>query len=722
MKKNLLLFYLALSACAIADDVALGKSIINPDYIEVEKLKSTKNVIVIDEKDIAEKGYQNVSEILDDIPGVTVGTSGWGEIDIRGQGEGQAAKNIQVLVDGAPITLLLNHPYTANYDIVPVEQIEKIEVIPGGGSVLYGNGTVGGVINITTNLKSMEKPKNKVGYEFTIDQEKRYYANIGEKINDNLTIQLNYSKSEKDWYFVDTFDNTEYFSGGFNYKISDKQAVALKYSRFEEDGKFIKTVKNGNLKNYGRDYRPNSSLVTVGIDENKEKIKKRISGYNIADRLEENWKGSYSLNISDNLDLSVDAFHNEGYFKNNPYEYESDQKIEQKTDGIKAKLNYKYTEKNNILFGLDYFKQNASINYDDITSRKISSGDVPDLSAGESVDQYGYIVNKDGNDTYKADQLNFDYERYVKALYFLNIFKYKNLEFTQGARFDRTDWSTYKKAAGGWGVLNGTSHRDNWNYELSAGYNYRDTGKIYARYERGFTGPDGMEITDRVYIDGKKATVLTNAEDEIFDIYEVGLRDYVLGSAFNLTLFYNETDNQMDRFYNYKNGHLNMITANLYKTHRYGLETSLSQKIGKFSFEESYTYLMGKSDYNDRGKELKGEVSLVDSGLKKVPKHNIMLSGNYNFTDNFSGGLTWKYTGSYNNFTKETSSKDGVVKSNTVVDLSLKYNHPSGMSIYGGINNLFNEEYFGYVSGSGSYTYVIPQEKRSFYAGFSYIF
>jgi len=418
--------------------------------------------------------------------------------------------------------------------------------------------------------------------------------------------------------------------------------------------------------------------------------------------------------------LSVDAFHNEGYFKNNPYEYESDQKIEQKTDGIKAKLNYKYTEKNNILFGLDYFKQNASINYDDITSRKISSGDVPDLSAGESVDKYGYIVNKDGNDTYKADQLNFDYERYVKALYFLNIFEYKNLEFTQGARFDRTDWSTFKKSAGSWGVVDGTSHRDNWNYELSAGYNYRDTGKIYARYERGFTGPDGMEITDRVYINGEKATVLTNAEDEIFDIYEVGLRDYVLGSAFNLTLFYNETDNQMDRFYNYTNGHLNMITANLYKTHRYGLETSLSQKIGKFSFEESYTYLMGKSDYNDKGKELKGEVSLVDSGLKKVPKHNIMLSGNYNFTDNFSGGLTWKYTGSYNNFTKETNSKDKVIKSNTVVDLSLKYNHPNGMSIYGGINNLFNEEYFGYVD--GSYSYVIPQEKRSFYAGFSYIF
>ncbi|MDP0488447.1 MAG: TonB-dependent receptor [Fusobacterium sp. JB021] len=720
MKKGLLLFYLALSALALADDVTLGKSVISPDYIEVEKLKSTKNVIVIDEKDIAEKGYQNVSEILDDVPGITVGTSGWGEIDIRGQGEGQAAKNVQVLVDGAPITLLLNHPYTANYDIVPVEQIEKVEIIPGGGSVLYGNGTVGGVINITTNLKSMAKPKNKVGYEFTIDQEKRYYANIGEKINDNLTIQLNYSKSEKDWFFVDTFDNTEYFSGGFNYKISDKQGVALKYSRFEENGKFLKQVNNRYLKKYGREYRPNPSSVTVGVDENKQKIKKTISGYNIADRLEENWKGTYSLDINDNLNLSVDGFHNEGHFKNNPYEHENDQKIDQKTDGIKAKLNYKYAKKNSVLFGLDYFKQNASINYDDVTMRSTKKGDIPE--PGETVTSSGYIKNTEGKYTYKADQLNFDYERYVKALYFLNIFKYKDLEFTQGVRFDRTDWKTYKKAAGGWGVVDGTSHRDNWNYELSAGYNYRDTGKVYARYERGFTGPDGMQITDRVYIDDKKATVLTKAEDEIFDIYEIGLRDYVLGSAFNLTLFYNETDNQMDRFYHRDNGHLNMITANLYKTHRYGLETSLSQNIGKFSFEESYTYLMGKSDYNDKGKALKGEVSLVNSGLKKVPKHNIMLSSNYNFTDNFSAGLTWKYTGSYNNFSKETDNEDGVVKSNTVVDLSLKYNHPNGISVYGGINNLFNEDYFGYVSGSGSYTYVVPQQGRSFFAGFSYTF
>ncbi|SQC98457.1 Enterobactin outer-membrane receptor [Fusobacterium necrophorum subsp. necrophorum] len=99
---------------------------------------------------------------MQDIPNIHVGTTGWGEIDIRGQGEGNAAKNLQVLIDGAPITTLVNHPLQTNYDVVPVENIERIEIIPGGGSIIYGSGTAGGVINITTNLSRLHRPINIV--------------------------------------------------------------------------------------------------------------------------------------------------------------------------------------------------------------------------------------------------------------------------------------------------------------------------------------------------------------------------------------------------------------------------------------------------------------------------------------------------------------------------------------------------------------------------------
>lgn len=701
--KKIILMSLIASSAIFAEEVKLEKSIINPDYIEVEKLKSTKNVIVLNKQDIDQKGYSSISQVLNDVPGITVGTSSWGEIDIRGQGT-QAAKNIQVMVDGAPITTLVNHPYSTNYDIVPVEQIEKIEIIPGGGSVLYGNGTSGGVINITTNLKAMNKPINKAGYEFTIDQEKKYYANAGTKINENLIVQLNYSKSEKDWYFTDTYNNSQYFSGGFNYKISDKQNISFQYSRLDEDGQFVRSVTKRNLKKYGRDYKPREMSYTVGIDKDGFLIKEKRRSYLSSDREQDNFKTNYNLQINENLMLTIDGFKSKGFFTNNDDE---GTKMYQDTVGTKAKLNISYGERNSLLIGADYFKQKASLHYSDYRIKR---------------DENGEIVTNNGKATYYEKKLSFDYERLVKALYFMNIYKIDKFEFTQGMRYDITDWSFNKAAADGSG--NETRISKNKNYELSLGYNYSDTGKIYARYERGFTGPDGLEVSDRVLDkDGNKVYRKTEAEDEIFNIYEIGLRDYILGSAISLNGFLTETDNQMDRVY--INGITNSVTVNYLKTKRYGMEFTANQSIGKFSFEEGYTYLKGKSGYNNKGKAAVAankKIDWSDSGLQKVPKHMISLKTDYSITDNLKIGGAWRYTGKYNNFYSESRrEEDDVVKSHTVVDFSIGYNNPNGISVYGGINNLFNETYYGYTS-AGKWGVVIPEFGRTFYAGFSYTF
>ena len=573
MKKILLLCFLS-GTTLMAQDIKLGKSIISPDYIEVEKLKSTKNVVVVEKQDIEQKGYTSVSQVLNDIPGITVGTSNWGEIDIRGQGSDQAAKNIQVMVDGAPITTLVNHPHSTNYDIVPVEQIEKIEIIPGGGSVLYGNGTSGGVINITTNLKSLDKPINKIGYEFTIDKEKKYYINTGTKINDDLTVQFNYSKSEKDWYFVDTYSDTQYFSGGFNYKLSDRQNLSFKYSHFEEDGQFIKNITKSNLEKYGKDYRPAYATITTGIDKNglKKTISKRK--YLSSDREEDNFKLSYAFQVTDDILFSVDGFSSDGYFTNN--QYDDNQKMNQETLGSKTKLNINYGEKSSILLGADYYTQKADLQYKDYILRK---------------DENGNYIKYEGKYTYNEIERKFQYERLVKALYFMNLYKIGDFEFTQGMRYDITDWSFDKDASDGKGSDTRTSK--NKNYEVSVGYNYRDTGKVYARYERGFTGPDGLQVSDRVLdSEGNKIYKKTEAEDEIFNIYEIGLRDFILGSAISLTGFYTNTDNQMNRIY--RNGIKESVTVNYLETERYGVEFTANQRIGKLSLEQGYTYMKGK--------------------------------------------------------------------------------------------------------------------------------
>ena len=108
--------------------VELADTVVSPEYIEIERLRNTKEIIVVNKEQIQEQGNRTVSDVLSKIPSISVNATGQGQIDIRGQGSDQAARNIQVLLDGAPITTLVSHPMQTNYDVIPVEQLERIDI------------------------------------------------------------------------------------------------------------------------------------------------------------------------------------------------------------------------------------------------------------------------------------------------------------------------------------------------------------------------------------------------------------------------------------------------------------------------------------------------------------------------------------------------------------------------------------------------------------------
>lgn len=62
----------------------LASSYVHPDYIAMEQLRPTKDIIVITKKDIQENGYTSISEALKRQTGINVGLTGEGSIDIRG--------------------------------------------------------------------------------------------------------------------------------------------------------------------------------------------------------------------------------------------------------------------------------------------------------------------------------------------------------------------------------------------------------------------------------------------------------------------------------------------------------------------------------------------------------------------------------------------------------------------------------------------------------------
>ncbi len=107
---------------------------------------STTSPYIITSKDIEAKGYTSVSEILDSVPGVNIEEGVHPAIDVRGQGFQKARATVQLLVDGVPANMLDTSHMNVPIDVVNINEIERIEVVPGGGAVLYVGGTLGGVI------------------------------------------------------------------------------------------------------------------------------------------------------------------------------------------------------------------------------------------------------------------------------------------------------------------------------------------------------------------------------------------------------------------------------------------------------------------------------------------------------------------------------------------------------------------------------------------------
>lgn len=680
---------------------------VRPDYVEVERLRDTKQVIVIKKEDIQEKGYTSVSDVLRDVPSINVGLTGQGDIDIRGQGADQATRNIQVMLDGAPITTMINHPLKTNYDIVPVENIEKIEIIPGGGSVLYGSGASGGVINITTNLRAMKHTNSSLSEEWNSDGT-RTNINFGQKVNDKITFSAGYSKLDRDLFFKDTYRNSDYYFGGLRYDVDKDQSITFRASHLEEDSQYIGNINIRKMQKYGKDYVPDFTTVTVGLDADGHKITKTKRDYLNGDRELNSYNMTYENKIGSHWRVIGDFFYNEGYYRNIDTD---DKKMNHDTKGGKLKFDYFYGQNrgqnNDLLIGIDYYQQKANLNYNN----------------------YKLVSYK--NKTYKIEPLSFDYDKKVKALFLLNSIQTEKWTFTQGLRREQTKWGFDKQAASG---LSGADTDNRWNTaaELSAAYHYNDTGHVYGRWERGYTSPDGLQITDEVRdAEGNKRYVKTSAEDEIFNMYEIGWQDVFGASTVSVTAFYSQTDNQMNRFYVWDaNDHLNMLTMNILRTTRRGIDVSLTQHAGKWTFTEGYTYLKGHSDYNGAGRAYMEEnpdkrIDYTKSGLMKVPKHKVMLRADYAFNKKFNIGATYTYLGSYNNFLEDADKNDpsaGIIGSHSLVDIDFHYKVNQDIEFYGGISNLFNKEYYEYETGVSPYSTITAGADRTYFGGIKYTF
>jgi len=131
----------------------LGQINVTASRVESPSATSSKPVTIIDRKSIEDSHAENVVDLFKGQPDIvvrdTTGVGAKAQVDLGGFGETGSSNNV-VLVDGRRV----NSPDLSGTDWtqIPLDQIERIEIVHGASSVLYGNGAVGGVINIITRI------------------------------------------------------------------------------------------------------------------------------------------------------------------------------------------------------------------------------------------------------------------------------------------------------------------------------------------------------------------------------------------------------------------------------------------------------------------------------------------------------------------------------------------------------------------------------------------
>jgi iron complex outermembrane receptor protein len=164
---------------------------------EVEADKAPASVTVITRQDMEKKNIRTVDDALKNEAGIyTSRTRGIQDVSASVSMRGLAGqKRTLVLVDGIPFQD--GYSNTTIWGDIPTDSIERIEVIRGPGSALYGGNAMGGVINIILRVpmktEAMARAGIGTGWSNTPDTKTQYYdyrtgVNAGTRLGDKVSV------------------------------------------------------------------------------------------------------------------------------------------------------------------------------------------------------------------------------------------------------------------------------------------------------------------------------------------------------------------------------------------------------------------------------------------------------------------------------------------------------------------------------------------------------
>ena len=275
---------------------SLGEVVVTATRTQKRDIDVPAATTVITAEDIKKSGAANASDALEKVNGFVYKSFGpngaamgamTNEVNVRGLKGGAL-----VLMNGNPIAWRGKY----NLDQIPASQIERIEIVKGGGSVLYGSEAVAGVINIITKKKST----NEVHAGFGNYGQRSCGVTLGD---DKFGFYYNYDKfGRRDKLTYTDYEQARLHAQtrtdiydivkqnmGVTYRVNPRLDFQVGY--YETEGKYSRTVTA-----VDNTHGPTAAQhIRIGEPYNRRKYetKQYITQLNYRDS---KWKGSLFFN------------------------------------------------------------------------------------------------------------------------------------------------------------------------------------------------------------------------------------------------------------------------------------------------------------------------------------------------------------------------------------------------------------------------------------------
>lgn len=317
---------------------SLDDTVVTATRTPQKELTANADITVITRADIEKHHYNDVSDAIRHVPGVNIENySASGEnyssngIYING------SSNVVFLIDG-----IRENTNGSTFNKAPIgefvnmDSIERIEVLKGSASTLYGSDAQGGVINIITKKMAKDGVKTDISTSMGSYGKKQYNVSNAGQANGyywSLDAQKrrmgNYKDGKGNTVVNDI--NSEALNFKLGKKINDKADIVIDLQKYKSE--------------YQRpDIGSNDSTVDYGKKDN-EKISLQ-----------------YKQKITDRLENSFSLFRNNSLLRDD-YKNSSQWYMDLTTEGYNDQLTYK-TDNHTLIGGIDYYSDKIN-HYDD---------------------------------------------------------------------------------------------------------------------------------------------------------------------------------------------------------------------------------------------------------------------------------------------------------------------------------------------------------------------